>query len=68
MFHCFIDYKVKDSRCSEVYKIEQFHISAETEKDIRNIKNIISELLDRLGIEHSYKIMYMPVFIEKEGE
>lgn len=68
MFHCFINYKVKDARISEVFKTEQFHVSAETEKDIRNIKNIITELFDRLGIEHSTKIMYMPVIIEKEGE
>lgn len=68
MFHCFVNYKVKESRVSEEFKTEQFHVSAETEKDIRNIKDIISELLDRLGIEHSYKIIYVPVFIEKEGE
>lgn len=69
MFHCFINYKIKNaSGISEVFKTKQFHVSAETEKDIRNIKNIITELLNRLGIEHSTKIMYMPVIIEKEGE
>ena len=67
MWHCYINYKIKDARVSEVFKTEQFHISAKTQQDIINMEAVISELLDRLEIEHTSRFVFHPSIL-LEGE
>lgn len=66
MFHCFIDYDIT-TRDGETVINDQFHFSAKTEKDIRNMQDVISILLNRLGIKHKVKFVYEPSTIDMEG-
>lgn len=66
MFHCFINFKNTSPDGSTVI-CDQFHISAKTEQDIRNIEHVISELLDRLGVEHTSRFMFEPAVFYPEG-
>lgn len=67
MFHCFINYNTTTRDGSTVIT-EQFHISAGTEQDIRNMAQVISELLERLQIKHSCKFVYEPAIVDLEGD
>ena len=67
MFHCFINFK-HTSPDGRTVICDQFHISAITEKDIRDMEHVISELLDRLGAEHSSRFMFEPAIFYPEGD
>lgn len=67
MFHCFINYDTTTRDGSHTIT-DQFHISARTERDIRNMAQVISELLTRLKIKHSCKFVYEPCTIDIEGD
>ena len=66
MFHCFINFK-NTSPDGSTTICDQFHISARTEQDIRNMERVISELLDRLNVEHSAGFMFEPAIFYPEG-
>lgn len=67
MFHCFINFKNTSPDGSTVI-CDQFHISARTEKDIRNMYKVLSELLNRLGVEHTARFIFQPAAIDMEGD
>ena len=66
MFHCYINYKKKLDDNTVI--TDQYHISAQTEQVITNMEAVISELLNRLDIEHTSSFMYQPDFYLKYAD